>query len=66
MTGKTGTKKVTRRQHSPEFRQEALALAEAGQGGALAEIGIEPDHRPALQHVARYVSGNDEASRRTA
>lgn len=27
MTAKAGKKKATRRQHSPEFREEALALA---------------------------------------
>ena len=41
MTGKTGTKKVTRRQHSPEFRQEALALADKiGIPKAAKELGL--------------------------
>ena len=41
MTGKTGTKKATRRQHSPEFREEALALAEKiGIPRAAKELGL--------------------------
>ena len=41
MTGKTGTKKATRRQHSPEFREEALALAERiGIPKAAKELGL--------------------------
>jgi transposase len=41
MTGNTGTKKVTRRQHSPEFRQEALALADKiGIPKAAKELGL--------------------------
>ena len=41
MTGKTGTKKATRRQHSPEFREEALALAEKiGIPKAAKELGL--------------------------
>jgi transposase len=41
MTGKTGTKKVTRRQHSPEFRQEALVLADKiGIPKAAKELGL--------------------------
>jgi transposase len=41
MTGTTGTKKATRRQHSPEFREEALALAEKiGIPKAAKELGL--------------------------
>ncbi len=41
MTRKTGTKKTTRRQHSPEFRAEALALAEKiGIPKAAKELGL--------------------------
>lgn len=41
MTNKTGTKKVTRRQHSQEFREEALALAEKlGISRAAKELGL--------------------------
>lgn len=41
MTRQTGKKKVTRRQHSPEFRQEALALAERiGVSKAAKELGL--------------------------
>ena len=41
MTRKTGTKKTTRRQHSQEFREEALALAErVGIPKAAKELGL--------------------------
>ena len=41
MTSKTGTKKTTRRKHSPEFRAEALALAEKiGIPAAAKELGL--------------------------
>ncbi|BFM07371.1 hypothetical protein GCM10025791_40800 [Halioxenophilus aromaticivorans] len=41
MTSKTGTKKTSRRQHSPEFRAEALALAEKiGISKAAQELGL--------------------------
>ena len=41
MTGKTGTKKVTRRQHSSEIQQEALALADKiGIPKAAKELGL--------------------------
>ena len=41
MTGKTGTKKTTRRKHAPEFRAEALALAEKiGIPKASKELGL--------------------------
>ncbi|WP_438985632.1 transposase, partial [Aequoribacter sp.] len=41
MTSKTGTKKTTRRKHSPEFRAEALALAEKiGIPKAAKELGL--------------------------
>jgi transposase len=41
MTSKTGTKKTTRRKHSPEFRAEALALAEkVGISKAAKELGL--------------------------
>lgn len=41
MTRKTGTKKAARRQHSQEFREEALALAERiGIPKAAKELGL--------------------------
>jgi len=41
MTRKTGTKKTTRRQHSQEFREEALALGErVGIPKAAQELGL--------------------------
>lgn len=41
MTSKTGTKKSTRRKHSPEFRAEALSLAEkVGIPKAAKELGL--------------------------
>jgi len=41
MTRQSGKKKVTRKQHSPEFRQEALALAEkVGIPKAAKELGL--------------------------
>ena len=41
MTSKAGTKKTTRRKHSPEFRAEALALAEKiGIPKAARELGL--------------------------
>ena len=42
MTSKAGTKKVTRRRHSQEFRSEALALAEKiGISKAAKELGLQ-------------------------
>lgn len=41
MTKQTGTKKATRKQHSPEFKAEALALAERiGVPKAAKELGL--------------------------
>lgn len=41
MTKQTGSKKTTRKQHSPEFRKEALALAEKiGIAKAAKELGL--------------------------
>jgi transposase len=41
MTSKAGTKRTTRRKHSPEFRAEALALAEKiGIPKATRELGL--------------------------
>lgn len=41
MTSKAGTKRTTRRKHSPEFRAEALALAEKiGIPKAARELGL--------------------------
>ena len=41
MTSKAGTKRTTRRKHSPEFRAEALALAEKiGIPTAARELGL--------------------------
>lgn len=41
MTSKTGIKKATRRQHSQEFREETLALAEKiGISKAAKELGL--------------------------
>ena len=41
MTRQTGKQKATRRQHSPEFRKEALALAEKiGVPKAARELGL--------------------------
>ena len=40
MTEKAGKKKATRRQHPPEFRREALALAEIGISKAAKELGL--------------------------
>ncbi len=41
MTKQTGTKKTSRKQHSPEFKEEALALAEKiGIPKAAKELGL--------------------------
>ena len=54
MTGKTGTKKATRRQHSPEFREEALALAERiGIPKAAKELGLHDSQLYSWRSKAR-------------
>jgi len=54
MTSKTGTKKAPRRQHSPEFRKEALALAEKiGVSKAAKELGLHGSQLYGWRSIAR-------------
>ena len=54
MTVKKRTKKTTRRQHSPEYREEALALAE--------KVGIREAARQLGLHDSQLYSWRSKAS----
>jgi len=54
MTVKTRTKKTTRRQHSPEYREEALALAEkVGIREAARQLGLDDSQLYSWRSKAR-------------
>jgi len=62
MTVKAGTKKATRRQHSPEFREEALALAEkVGIRQAARELGLHESQLYGWRSKAR--ANRDQSDR---
>ena len=62
MSRKTGMTKTTRRQHSQEFRQEALALAEKiGIPKAAKELGLHDSQLYGWRSKAR--SENDRSDR---
>lgn len=54
MTNKTGTKKAVRRQHSQDFRKEALALAaKIGISNAARELGLHSSQLYSWRSKAR-------------
>ena len=61
MTSKAGTKKTTRRKHSPEFRAEALALAEKiGIPKAARELGLHDSQLYGWRSKARATRDQSE------
>ena len=63
MTVNTRTKKTTRRQHSPEYREEALALAEkvgireaAGSSGCMTRNSTAGGRRPGRIEIKAILS----------
>jgi transposase len=62
MTTQTGKKKATRRQHSPEFRAEALALADkVGVPTAAAELGLHESQIYGWRSKARTKADRSQA-----
>jgi len=54
MTSKTGSKKTTRKQYAPEFKEEALALAEKiGVSKAAKELGLHDSQLYSWRSKAR-------------
>ena len=67
MSRKTGTTKTTRRQHSPEFRQEALALAEKiGIPKAAKELGLHDSQLYGWRSKARSEKDRSDRERSLA
>ena len=67
MSRKTGTTKTTRRQHSQEFRQEALALAEKiGIPKAAKELGLHDSQLYGWRSKARSEKDRSDRERSLA
>ena len=67
MSRKTGTTKITRRQHSQEFRQEALALAEKiGIPKAAKELGLHDSQLYGWRSKARSEKDRSDRERSLA
>ena len=67
MTKQTVKKKATRRQHAPEFRTEALALAEKiGVSKAAKELGLHESQLYGWRTKARAVQNRGEVERQQA
>ena len=67
MTKQIGKKKATRRQHAPEFRAEALALAEKiGVSKAAKELGLHESQLYGWRTKARAVQNRGEVERQQA
>ena len=67
MTKQTGKKKATRRQHVPEFRAEALALAEKiGVSKAAKELGLHESQLYGWRTKARAAQDRSELERQQA
>ena len=61
MTNKTGTKKAPRKQHSQDFRKEALALAEKiGVSKAAEELGLHSSQLYGWRSKARVKHDQSE------
>ena len=67
MTKQTVKKKATRRQHAPEFRTEALALAEKiGVSKAAKELGLHESQLYGWRTKARAAQDRSELERQQA
>jgi transposase len=67
MTRQTGKKKTVRRQHPPEFRAEALALAEkVGVSKAAKELGLHESQLYGWRTKARAAQDRSELERQQA
>ena len=67
MTSKTGTKKTTRRKYAPEFRAEALALAEKiGISKAAKELGVHESQLYGWRSKARAKRDQSDLEQRLA
>lgn len=67
MTKQTGKKKATRRQHAPEFRAEALALAEKiGVSNAAKELGLQESQLYGWRTKARAAQDRSEEEQQQA
>ena len=67
MTKQTGKKKATRRQHAPEFRAEALALAEKiGVPKAAKELGLHESQLYGWRTKARAEQDRSDLERQQA
>jgi transposase len=67
MTSKTKTKAATRRAHSPEFRAEALALAEqVGVSKAAKELGLHSSQLYGWRSKARVKQSQSDVEQKQA
>ena len=67
MTKQTGKQKATRRQHAPEFRVEALALAEKiGVSKAAKELGLHESQLYGWRTKARAEQDRSDLERQQA
>jgi len=67
MTKQTGKKTTTRRQHTPEFRAEALALAEkVGVAKAARELGLHDSQLYGWRTKARATRDRSEVEQQQA
>ena len=67
MTNQTGKKRATRRQHTPEFRTEALALAEKiGISKAAEELGLHESQLYGWRTKACAAQNRSEVEQRHA
>ncbi|MFV0278965.1 MAG: transposase [Parahaliea sp.] len=67
MTNKTESKKTTRRQHSPDFREEALVLAaKIGVSKAARELGLHSSQLYGWRSKARIKRDQSELEQNLA
>jgi len=67
MTGQLSNKKPSRRRYSPEFKTEALGLAEqVGVSGAAKQLGLHESQLYAWRKKARYEAGRSETEKELA
>ena len=67
MPSQKGPKRPTRRRYSPEFKSEALSLAEqVGMAGAAKELGLHESQLYAWRKKARYEASRSETEKELA
>ena len=67
MTGQSSNKKPSRRRYSPEFKTEALGLAEqVGVSSAAKQLGLHESQLYAWRKKARYEAGRSETEKELA